>query len=44
MCWWGHSYGSAVISQAAASLDNVTGLVFLAQPEKVAVFIRRALG
>ncbi|MCM3882169.1 alpha/beta fold hydrolase [Frankia sp. R82] len=26
----GHSYGGAVISQAAASLDNVTALVFLA--------------
>jgi pimeloyl-ACP methyl ester carboxylesterase len=26
----GHSYGGAVISQASATLDNVTGLVFLA--------------
>jgi pimeloyl-ACP methyl ester carboxylesterase len=26
----GHSYGGAVISQAATTLDNVTGLVFLA--------------
>jgi pimeloyl-ACP methyl ester carboxylesterase len=26
----GHSYGGAVISQAAADLDNVTGLVYLA--------------
>src|SRR5215813_6439640 len=26
----GHSYGGAVISQASAGLDNVTGMVFLA--------------
>ena len=26
----GHSYGGAVIGQASAGLDNVTGLVFLA--------------
>src|SRR5580704_4676174 len=26
----GHSYGGAVISQASAGLDNVTGLVYLA--------------
>ena len=26
----GHSYGGAVITQASAGLDNVTGLVYLA--------------